>query len=265
MALANLDKDNRGPSANYQQVKDMPVGQQLAKVFGYMLIGLGITTIVAVGVAALMYYVIFGNRTLEEVIAAFESGALDGAIIGYLVTFVVSLIGLLIMGFVLPITLRSDRVSAWPAFIIYSIFMGVMLSCFVLLVDLATLAEALGITLVSFALMFLIGRFSKVNLNPLGLVALGFLFVAVLITIFFGLFAWLNPTAFRIWDLVFCIIVAGIMMIVTAVDAYNIKKILERGQASRNVLLFCAYTLYSDFIVIFVRVLLVLLKAKNRN
>ena len=241
----------------------MPVGRAMARVCGYMAIAVAITAAVAVGIAALMYYVAFGQHNFDEVVQLFRNGQYNAGVIGYLVVFGVCFIVLLIMSFLMPKFLLSGKHSAWPAFIIYSMLMGGMLSCFVLLVDIATLGQALGISFAAFLIMFLIGRFSKVNLNPLGLVAIGILFVAVFIGLFTALFYWLNPVGFSWFNLVFNIIVCGVMMIITAVDAYNIKKTLEQGRASNNVLLFCAYSLYCDFISILIRVLLILMRSKR--
>ncbi len=265
MALARYDQgEGKQPSDNFKQVEQMPVGRAMARVCGYMTIALAITTAVAIGLAALMYYIIFGNRTIDQVVAAFNTGAFDGAIIGYLVVFSISAIVILIMSFAMPFLMNSEKRSAWPPFIIYSIFMGGMLSCLVLLCDIATLGQALGISFGAFLVMFLIGRFSKVNLNPLGLVAIGLFFVVLMVGLFAGLFYWMNPAGFRVMDLVINIIICGLMMIITAVDAYNIKKLLERGQSNRNVLLFCAYCLYSDFITLLIRVIIILMKAKSK-
>ena len=263
MALARFDQQDRAPSENYKKVEEMPVGRAMARVCGYMAIAVAITAAVAVGIAALMYYVAFGQHNFDEVVQLFRNGQYNAGVIGYLVVFGVCFIILLIMSFLMPKFLLSGKHSAWPAFIIYSMLMGGMLSCFVLLVDIATLGQALGISFAAFLIMFLIGRFSKVNLNPLGLVAIGILFVAVFIGLFTALFYWLNPVGFSWFNLVFNIIVCGVMMIITAVDAYNIKKTLEQGRASNNVLLFCAYSLYCDFISILIRVLLILMRSKR--
>lgn len=265
MALARYDQKDQNPSQNFEEVSKMSTGRAMARVCGYMAIAVAITAIVAVGLAAFMYYVAFGKHNFDEVVSLFRDGQYNGGVIGYLIVFGVSVIGSLIMGFLMPMFLLSQKRSAWPAFIIYSILMGGMLSCFVLLVDLATLGQALGISVGAFLIMFLIGRFSKVNLNPLGLVAIGLLFVLLFVGLFSGLFYWLNPSGFSWFNLVFNIIVCGLMMIITAVDAYNIQKLLERGKTSDNVLLFCAYSLYCDFITILIRVLLILMRAKGRN
>ena len=263
MALARFNQEDRTPSQNYKEVEQMPAGNALARVCGYMTIAVLVTAIVAVGLAALMYYVWFGQHTLDDVIAMFKNGQYQAGVVGYLVVFGVSAIACLIMSFVMPFFLMSSKHSAWPAFIIYAVLMGGTLSCFVLMVDILTIAEALGISTGAFLLMFLIGRFSKVNLNPLGLAAIGLLFAMLLVGIFAGIFYWINPSGFRVWNLVFNLIVCGVMMIITAVDAYNIKQLLERGKASDNVLLFCAYSLYTDFISIFIRVLLILMRSKR--
>ena len=241
----------------------MPVGRAMARVCGYMAIAVAITAAVAIGIAALMYYIVFGARTFDQVVEAFKSGAFDNAIIGYLAVFGVSAVVILIMSFAMPFVMNSSKRSAWPAFIIYAIFMGGLLSCLVLLCDIATLAQALGISTGAFVVMFLIGRFSKVNLNPLGLVALGLLFVVLMVGLFSAIFYLINPAGFRWMNLIINIIVCGVMMIITAVDAYNIKKLLERGQYNNNVLLFAAYCLYSDFITILIRVILILMSSKR--
>lgn len=266
MALANFNNQEQplNPSQSYQETVNQPTSKLLAKVFGYMFVALLVTFAVAVGTAALFFYVLFGAHTLQEVIDAFNTGNFTPPLIGYLSVLGVSFIALLIMSFVTPITLSRDKHSGWPVFIIYATLMGILLSTFVLIVDLVTIAEALGITVLVFLVMFLIGHFSKVNLNPVGLIAIGLLFMMLLLGSFWFLWWWLNPGAFKVIDLVFSIIVCVLMMIITAVDAYNIRKTLERGQASRNVLLFCAFVLYSDFITLLIRILIILAKLKNK-
>ena len=55
------------------------------------------------------------------------------------------------------------------------------------------------------------------------------------------------------WIVSFALFAA--MMFITIFDIWNIKKICEKGEMSTNLELYCAFTLYVDFIYILIRVL----------
>ena len=73
------------------------------------------------------------------------------------------------------------------------------------------------------------------------------------------------PGAVLVYDLIFTLALAVVLLIVVAADAYNIKNIIRRGQMNDNLALYCAFTMYSDFIVIFIRVLYVLALTKSND
>ena len=75
----------------------------------------------------------------------------------------------------------------------------------------------------------------------------------------------LIPGAVLVYDLIFTLALAVVLLIVVAADAYNIKNIIRRGQMNDNLALYCAFTMYSDFIVIFIRVLYVLALTKSND
>ena len=85
----------------------------------------------------------------------------------------------------------------------------------------------------------------------------------------FGLFGFLLfvliPGAVLVYDLIFTLALAVVLLIVVAADAYNIKNIIRRGQMNDNLALYCAFTMYSDFIVIFIRVLYALALTKSND
>ena len=264
MALAKFNNpEEQSPSPSFQEAQNQPISKSLGIVFGYMAIGLAISFAIALGLSLALYYGL-GQRTFDEAVASFE-GATDPIVVAYTIILVVAFAGLFITSFVMGKSLASPSKSAWPAFIVYASFMGVLLSAFVMLVDPLTLVEALGITTLVFGVMFLIGRFSKINLNPLGLIAIGALIMMILLSLFWSIFYWVNQEAFKTFDLVFSIVVCALMMIITAVDAYNIKNILARGQSSKNVYLYCAFILYSDFITLLIRILSLLSRLKSRD
>ena len=188
-------------------------------------------------------------------------------LIVYLIALIASFIGCLILGFVMRKVLASGRHSIWVPYLLYAGLMGVMLSTLVFICEPWVLAEALGIASIVFLAMFLIGYFSKINLNPLGMVALGLLFAVLLLSLFWVLFYFLwTPGQYFVFDLVVSLILVGVLLIIAAVDAYNIKNILASGDANNNVCLYCAFIMYSDFVVILVRIvyLLSLLKGGRK-
>ena len=75
------------------------------------------------------------------------------------------------------------------------------------------------------------------------------------------------PEASVLLSLVCMAAILIISLIVAAIDAYNIKKILSQGEGNDNLVLYCAFTMYSDFIMIFIRVLylLIIFTSRNRN
>ena len=55
------------------------------------------------------------------------------------------------------------------------------------------------------------------------------------------------------------------VMFITMFDIWNIKRICQTGELSNNLALYCAFTLYVDFIYIFVRILTILARFSNNR
>lgn len=222
--------------------------KSVAKAFGYMAIGIAVTAVVALGLGFLFGYY-FGAADLNT----FNTAATV-----YLGILIASFILLFIDSVVIAGMTASGRHSIWVPYILYSVLMGVFISAFLIIgIDFQTMGLAFGIAAAAYGGMFLIGYFSKANLNPLGLVAIGALFMMLLfggmVGIMFAMTGQLN--AFNIG---FSAIVLLLFLIIAAVDAYNIKAIITRGDGNKNICLYCAYIMYCDFIVIFLRVLYLL-------
>ena len=120
----------------------------LAKVFGYMFIGLLITGVVAFLVAFAFY-----NWLINDVETA------EGGIFGIML---VSAVITVILSFVVNFSLRKNSISAIliPG-ILYTVFIGVLLSTFVLFLDWRLLGGAFLATSLIFGLMALVAYFSK--------------------------------------------------------------------------------------------------------
>ena len=208
-----------------------------AKVFLYMFFGLAITTIVAFGIGGIIYYSLTQGADPNMV-----GNVYYGLLIGSGISLFILMI---IINFV---TLRGRHSILFPA-LLYSVLMGVLLSSFTLFIDWRILGMAFGITSGIFLLMTLIAVFTKGNLRPL--LALGFgLFIGSAIL---SLVNWLIGSSTLYWIVSFAVFAA--IMFITMFDIWNIKKICERGAMSENLALYCAFTLYVDFIYILIRVI----------
>lgn len=245
--------------------REITTSKATAIAFGYMGIGLLITAIVAFILGFVFDRVINGNLDNEAI--------LEQTLMTYVAIIIVSGVGLLIDGFVINFMAIRGKKSIWVPYVIYCILMGALFSCFMLGgIDPWTIGEAFLLTAAVFLIMFAIGYFSKVNLNPIAYVGLAlvlmlmafalFVFIAFAIT---GFSSEALATTYIITELAMYGLICLLMILMVAVDAYNIRKILTRASDNPNVILYCAYVMYVDFIVILMRVIYILAVAKNSS
>ena len=219
----------------------------LSKVYGYMAVGIFISAIIAFAAA-------FGFR------AWFSSNESETAYMTYLYVLIGSLVGLLITSIVISIvSLRGKHSIIIPA-IIYSILMGVVFSEFVLFVPFYIVGTAFAITAMTFGIMYFIGKVVKRNLNWLGTLGYGLLMGAFMLSLFFFILYLVSPSDFR-WMYVLidgAIFVA--MLLITMYDVWRIQQIANRGGESNNLALYCAFSLYVDFMYILMRLIFILIR-----
>lgn len=229
----------------------------LSKVYGYMFIALAITTVVAA------LFSLFFNMALTS---GAEEETLTMALFAILI---VSFIGLLVCSITISImAIRRKHSIAVPG-ILYSIFMGVFLGMIVypFLQDGEwwIVASAIGITAVVFGGMYLIGKYTKRNLNWLGMLGMGMLFGALMISaLAFVMFLLMPAMTTWIYVIIDAVIFAAFLFIATW-DVWRIQKIAENGENSNNLAMFCAFNLYSDVIYIFLRILLIISKLAGKR
>ncbi len=237
---------HNGPNSyqsNQTQVKNTSSTTfSIAKVFLYMFIGLLITALVAFGVGALVYYqvVVEGNGSITT---------------PYLIAVITSVILLFVDMLVITfVTLKGKHSILVPA-IIYAVLIGVVFSMLTIVVDWRLIGMAFGITSLIFLIMSLIAFITKGNLAPLMIGAIGLFLGAGLLALFNWLFMLFTGTGFSILYWVVTFAIFAVIMIIALVDLWRIKKIAEAGAMSNNLALYCAFTMYVDFISIFLRVL----------
>lgn len=236
-------------------VKGRVSSKFLSIVFLYMFIGLAITAMVSLGYS---YFLLApGGGQLTDTMASV-------AIISAVVSIFATLIDQVVMSIVSAKTGRAP----WVGYVLYAVFTGVIGSLILLAgFDFGTIAEAFGITALVFLVMFLIGYFSPVNLNIFAFLAFGVLAGTIIASLGFGIWFLVSPSngTYILYNFLISLGIIVYAMLITGWDANNMAKIVEKGAANQNIALYCAFSFYTDFILIFIRVLYILFFAKNRN
>ena len=229
-------------------------GAFLTKVFGMMFLCLLITTAVAAGFGYGIQYLLMKTAVVDG-----DTLVLDQNLVtALLVTLGVSVIALLVMSFVLPITFARGKHNILGPLIIYVVLMGIMLSTFTFIFDWVILVESFGITSLIFGVMALLGYISKGRLAGIGFILFGLVIGALglsLINWLMIVIGGITPATVQIsW--IASLLIFAFLMLVTLYDVNRIKKIAEAGAGQdNNLTYYCAYILYSDFIAILIRVI----------
>ena len=250
--------DNYNRDHQYDFVDKQAKGAFLTKVFGMMFLCLAITTVVAAGLGyGLMYLLVNSATTASDGTITYDPNIVY-IMIGLLIG---SAIILLIMSFVLPIMFLRGKHNIIVPLMIYVTVMGVMLSSLTWAFEPVILAEAFGITALIFGLMAFLGLISKGRLTGVWVVMIGLLVGAGLLSlvnfimIMIGGISEANVTLSWIVSLA----VFAFLMLMTMWDVHRISTIAGNGANSgNNLVYYCAYILYSDFIAILIRVLRIL-------
>ena len=230
-------------------------GVFLTRVFGIMALCLLITTVVAAGLGYGVQALILNTPSYDP------TAPLDtlptNILTVFLITVLVSAVGLIVMSFVLPIVFARGKHNIIVPLMIYVTLMGILLSLFTFLFDWIILVEAFGITTLIFGLMAFLGYISKGKLAGIGFILLGLIVGAAVLS----LVNWLmiivggikQENIMLSW--IVSLIVFAFLMLVTLYDVYRIKKIAENGsKQDNNLVYYCAFILYSDFIALLIRV-----------
>ena len=245
--------DNQKKEQTVTQTVDLTDKQSkglfLTKVYGWMFICLLITTVVAAGLG-------YGSMFLLNSVAD-DAEAFSNLVTGMIVTLIVSVIALLIMSFVLPITFIRGKHNIIVPLIIYVVLMGVLLSTFTWLFEPVILVEAFGITALVFGLMALLGHLSKGRVAGIGVIMLGLLIGAGILSLvnFLMILAGGIKQENIMISWIVSLAIFAFLMFMTMWDVARINQIASKGDTGNNNLVhYCAYILYSDFIALLVRV-----------
>lgn len=215
----------------------------IGATFLYMLIALAITGVVSGICGYLLQSFVFNN----------DATGANAFVIVFFISLILYLPTLLWVQFS---AIRNGK-TMWPAYIIYSVIMGIFISTFTAFIEFYVIAVSFGLTCLAFAVMALIAWGTKKNLSTLSIIASGLISGALMIWLFYWLFSLITLNSFD--SLMIPMIVSYVFFIaiilITIVDLNNVKRIAMNGGAAKNVALLCALNLYVDFIYIFIRLL----------
>ena len=222
--------------------------------FLYLFFALLLTLGVDIVAGAIMNNILGSALSLEEMTEALQV---------YIIVMIASAISLIILMIWIRLSVfRSGRGVLIP-FILYSVAMGILLSSFNLFLPFSDIALAFGITTGIFGVMAAIGYFGGEKIKWFGIIGLGLLFGAIIISLVSLIWYFVSSETYSILTT----IVMGIMLIavlfITAFDVYNMKRIAESGAATPNLALYCAFNLYVDFIYILIRVLAFIMRNRR--
>ncbi|MBO4703617.1 MAG: Bax inhibitor-1 family protein [Bacilli bacterium] len=248
----------------YDATDKRSVNTLIGRVYGRMFFNLILTAVIAIGMGLIFNLLIFGTLSISSDLGNIDS--INGTgLTTLLILLIVSAIALFIMSFVVHLRGFRGKSLTIPTFL-YCALMGILLSTLVMFVPWPVLGITFAITAGIFGIMFLISYISRGSLNALGMIGFGLLIGAAIISLIgwiFMLTGFLGDYIQLYW--IISLISFAAIMLITIWDMWRIKKIAEEGAMSDNIVLYCAFILYVDFIYIFLRVLRFVLYFMSRR
>ena len=232
------------------------VNSLIGRVYGYMFLGLLLTAAIAFGVGIAFNLWIFGTINTANIDYSVESTFNAEGAMALIIILIVSSIALLIMSFVVHLVFLRGKHSVLTPALIYCCLMGLTLSSLVIFIPWEILGITFLITALMFGIMFIISWVSKGSLHFLAVIGIG-LFMGAGILSLIGFILALTGALGAYMQLywIISLITFAAMMFITIWDMWRIKQIAEAGDMNDNLALYCAFTLYVDFIYLFLRVL----------
>lgn len=251
---ANLDGTGAKPVSSF-------TNKTYIKVFLYFGLALLITTAVTFGVSSLIYNLAINNPGIGLTV--------------YYVSLGVGAIGLFICSLIVSLFCNKKGRGLIAPYILYAVFMGFILSGICFTVDSPyVFGTALGFTSLIFLITCGIGALlgDKIKFAYLVLIyalfAIGFmcLFNFILLPfLFMNSSVAINAFNAMVWGIeiiYFVVIIAYI-----AIDMNRLKAIANsnNGVITTNLALYCALNLFSDFIILFLRILYIVAMSSGKR
>lgn len=245
-----------------------PFSASLAKVYGWVALGL-LTTAIVSFCLALVFAHFFGPVLVPDGATEAQKQAASRATTIYLIVFLVSIVLLFLSSGIFNLMLARRSKKAVVPYFLYAGLMGVMFSSLLLIgIDFYAMGVAFAITALSFGLLSLWGIKSKKNLNIIGMVALALLSSVLLSFLFFLIIGLMtgNGLVFATYDFIMAFVIDLVVAVTCAVDSYNMRNSLAANPGDAVVEAAWAFRMYVDFIWLLMRVVLLLASlSRKRN
>ncbi len=241
-------KTYNAPEERYEKEKGrgLAAAFPLAKVFLYFAAGLLVTG--GVGWGWPYFLLALSNNNADVLVTA------------YTISVIISLIAILPLALVIGIkAFRPKTALMTVCYFLYAVALGIFISSVFLYLDAGEITLAFLITGGAMLVMGVIGTvFKRIGmLVPFLMTALlGVIMISLINSFFF------NETIYWVVDFVFF----AIILLITAVDINRIKSMASGGwlEGDNNLAVYAAYTLLTDFIMIFIRVATYLSLTRSR-
>lgn len=223
---------------NYYYTSEQTRTNSIVKVFGYMFLGLLVTALSAIGI----YYLLISGTV------SFNS---------YGIITIISSISLIILIFVTQFYCLKNKSGGLFVYSLYALCMGILMSSLMLTYSIRFLGYVFLCAAGSFGAMALYGMITKRSTISLGMFGVGALFGILalsLVNIFLQ--------SEGIYYLLSYIGLAA-MLAITAYDIQRAKQLANSGNMTEGVAIYMALQLYTDFIYIFIR--LIVIMGRNRK
>lgn len=231
-----------------------------SKIFLYFGLGILVTSLVTIGLSWLF-------STLDYA----------SVMIFYSVSLVVSLFAMIIINFTIISRLtKSNGKSILVPYVLYAVMYGVLFGCIAgLIQDPLVIGVSLGITALVFLGMCGIGYLTHqkanifVKITSVLVMAVGLLLLVNLVILPFAIFGgnyslyYANAGIYWFIEGIFFIV----FLLYTIIDFARIRQIADAGihKGATNLTIYCAFTIYTDFIAIFTYILRFVLIAMASN
>ena len=242
-------------SIKQTEVKHYTTTKWASKVFLYMFMAIGITAVVAAVIGVVfssIWPITYGTEVNVDAAKA------------YIALFIVAFIMYIPLILWIHFSVFKEKSRPMIPYVLYSIVMGVFISGFTMFVPFHLIAISFGLTCFTFGIMFVIGWFTKKDLSILGMIGYGMMIGIFFIAIFNIIWMLFFPGFETIYWLISYGMFAA-MLLITIFDINRVKRISDSGEQSNNTAVLCAFNLYVDFIYIFIRILVIVVRLYGNN
>lgn len=215
-------------------------------VFGWMFYGLLLTF----GSAFVLCLLAYNGVIQEDVYLTI--------VIASAITFLIySFISVFLMAFI------KNKVASTVVYSIYALLFGILLSSVFISINVKDVVYALGATSLVFGIMAIYGYFTKKDLSRFGSILTMFLIGALVMSLFNVILYFVNTETFQIVDALLSYIILAVIIGYVAVDVQSVKRAAEVGALANSLPIYLAFTLYTDFMYIFIRLLAIFSSRNN--